>query len=480
MINFLCASDSENLDSVLRYNPICYSMKKSMHEHELVNLNDSSSVSNETKITTAIPTFFFTSDKKSLNYHGQTLVLNCPMPKKQVDFVIKMIHWVENDTSTNIINGKEYVSSENGEKIYVFELNRPQKKRQSPTPKQWAIIGGSIGAGILAAIGGGMLYSNLKNAAKNSANLEKLEENIQFLKNREASLLSGKEINKIKGKMENLPKTKDEFIAKLKGESQALKPTEKETQFILELRERVQNFNEGDEQAFKEAVQMVKDEYPGASENQILAELYASMNNRNVEKGYLPTYNKLEGTGASDSQILNKYNNVLTLFDDTPKEQKIIYILNDLLEEGKENPGTLLVQIEERGKFNDMMQEDDVSTLMDLLDVKLIHEGITEEKSGDVYQTIIDGDLNDYKQEIDQAREMLKQMDATQGDIDETVKVNRSDTRVQEYETKLESGMTQQQIENLEKDVEQDVEEGGEKLVTDIEDYAGKIAEGTI
>ena len=81
--------------------------------------------------------------------------------------------------------------------------------------------------------------------------------------------------------------------------------------------------------------------------------------------------------------------------------------------------------------------------------------------------------------EIDQARTMLEQMDATQGEIGGTIKVNRSGTRAQEYVTKLESqieDMTQEQKQNL----EQKVKEGGEELVTNIEDYAGKIAKGTI
>ena len=178
MINFLCASDSENLDSEMRYNPICFSMKKSMHEHELINLNDSSTVSNETKITTAIPTFFFTSDKKSFTYHGQTFVLNCPMPKKQDDYVIKMIHWVENDTSTNIVNGKEYVSSENGVKIYVFELNRPQRKILSLTPKQWVIIGGSVvGAAILAGLP--MLPNLIKQYTRNQGGVSSIIQGIE-------------------------------------------------------------------------------------------------------------------------------------------------------------------------------------------------------------------------------------------------------------------------------------------------------------
>ena len=83
MIGILCVSDSETLDSEMRYNPICVSMKISSHEHELVNLNDSSAVSNDTQITTSTPTIFFTSDKKSLSYHGQTFILNCPMPKEK-------------------------------------------------------------------------------------------------------------------------------------------------------------------------------------------------------------------------------------------------------------------------------------------------------------------------------------------------------------------------------------------------------------
>ena len=576
MINFLCASDSENLDSVLRYNPICYSMKKSMHEHELVNLNDSSSVSNETKITTAIPTFFFTSDKKSLNYHGQTLVLNCPMPKKQVDFVIQMIHWIENDTSTNIINGKEYVSSENGEKIYVFELNRPQKKRQSPTPKQWAIIGGSIGAGILAAIGGGMLYSNLKNSesfqdfvntetqtfaeilqislqeepdelADELAGLKTrveeegnqvaidivnlLEENFddftqtlynnlrgddkkvlllwlnsnkvdrQLIQNItvgdgdnkrtvDSKVISDNELQVIKTKINELPQNEKDFIDTLKVDSEDIVPTGELGEALegikAELQELTQNFVKNDDRnAFQQAVNMVREVDSGASDNQILATLFSAKEGRNVETNFVPVYEKLEESGVTDAELLNKYNNVLTFLDgeeDASLEQKIIYIYNDLYEEGKYSLKGLKDELAEGKISNFVSNADSISANFDILDaisLTLKTQNRTKTSGGDIYQNILDGDLERFEEEIDDARAMLKQMDATQGEIDETIEVNRSDTRLQEYETKLESeieGMTQQQRENL----EEDVEEGGEKLVTDIEDYAGEFVEGTI
>ena len=83
MLNILCASDSETLESEMRYNPICVSVKKSSHEHQLVNLNDSSAVSNDTQITTSTPTMFFNSEKKVIHYHGLTFILNCPHAKRK-------------------------------------------------------------------------------------------------------------------------------------------------------------------------------------------------------------------------------------------------------------------------------------------------------------------------------------------------------------------------------------------------------------
>jgi chromosome segregation ATPase len=50
------------------------------------------------------------------------------MPKEKVDFVTQMIHWVENDTSIIIVNGKEYVSCENEQKIYIFSTESATTK----------------------------------------------------------------------------------------------------------------------------------------------------------------------------------------------------------------------------------------------------------------------------------------------------------------------------------------------------------------
>ena len=129
MIEILCASREKNLESEMRYEPIVVSMKKSQYEHELVNLNDSSTVSNKTEITTTLPTIFYTSDKESLNFQGKIFIFNCPMPKDKVDFFTQMLHWTENDTTTTIVSGKEYIFSEGEQKIYVFEVNRPRKKK---------------------------------------------------------------------------------------------------------------------------------------------------------------------------------------------------------------------------------------------------------------------------------------------------------------------------------------------------------------
>ena len=146
MIDILCASLAENLESEMRYEPICFSIKKSKYEHELVNLNDSSTVSNTTKITTATPTIFYTSDRKSLNFQGKIFIFNCPMPEKEFDYFTQMVHWTENDTTTTIVNGEEYVSSENGVKIYVFEVTRPGNNKTSKTKKYVAISFGVIAA----------------------------------------------------------------------------------------------------------------------------------------------------------------------------------------------------------------------------------------------------------------------------------------------------------------------------------------------
>ena len=146
MIDILCASLAENLESEMRYEPICFSIKKSKYEHELVNLNDSSTVSNTTKITTATPTIFYTSDRKSLNFQGKIFIFNCPMPKKEFDYFTQMVHWTENDTTTTIVNGKEYVSSENGVKIYVFEVTRPGNNKTLKTKERVAISFGVIAA----------------------------------------------------------------------------------------------------------------------------------------------------------------------------------------------------------------------------------------------------------------------------------------------------------------------------------------------
>lgn len=154
MIYVLCASMSENMESEMRYNPVCFSIKKSSHEHELVNLNASATVSNKTEITTAIPTIFFTADRKSLNYHGQTFIFNCPMPKKEHDFITQMVHWVENDKTTSLVNGKEYISCQNEEKIYIFSVETPLAKN-SNTIKNYVLyaLTGIAGLSVAATLG---------------------------------------------------------------------------------------------------------------------------------------------------------------------------------------------------------------------------------------------------------------------------------------------------------------------------------------
>ena len=160
MIYILCASNAENLKSEMKYEPICFSIEKSEYEHELVNLNDSSTVSNTTKITTATPTIFYTSDRKSLNFQGKIFIFNCPMPKKEIDYFTQMVHWTENDTTITIVNGEEYISSEGGEKIYVFQVIRPQNNKKIKNQedaerfnKQFLVIAGAIGAILAFYIG---------------------------------------------------------------------------------------------------------------------------------------------------------------------------------------------------------------------------------------------------------------------------------------------------------------------------------------
>lgn len=111
------------------FTPFCLSEATSSYEYELVNLMDSSTVSNKTQITTDIPAMSFSSDKKSINYQGEIFIFNCPMSVNDDDFFTQVIHWLEQDTSTNIVNGKEYISSENGKKIHLFEVERPLKER---------------------------------------------------------------------------------------------------------------------------------------------------------------------------------------------------------------------------------------------------------------------------------------------------------------------------------------------------------------
>ena len=154
MIYVLCVSMSENMESEMRYNPVCFSIKKSSHEHKLVNLNDSSTVSNETEITISIPTIFFTADRKSLNYHGQTFIFNCPMPKKEHDFITQMVHWVENDKTTSLVNGKEYISCQNEQKIYIFSVETPLAKN-SNTIKNYVlyVFAGVAGLSVAATLG---------------------------------------------------------------------------------------------------------------------------------------------------------------------------------------------------------------------------------------------------------------------------------------------------------------------------------------
>ena len=128
MLHLFCASPL-NIESEMIFTPFCLSKATSSYEYELVNLMDSSTVSNDTQITTGIPAMSFSSDKKSINYQGEIFIFNCPMSVNDADFFTQVIHWLEQDTSTNIVNGKEYISSENGKKIHLFEVERPLKER---------------------------------------------------------------------------------------------------------------------------------------------------------------------------------------------------------------------------------------------------------------------------------------------------------------------------------------------------------------
>lgn len=128
MLHLFCASPLK-IESEMIFTPFCLSEATSSYEYELVNLMDSSTVSNKTQITTDIPAMSFSSDKKSINYQGEIFIFNCPMSVNDADFFTQVIHWLEQDTSTNIVNGKEYISSENGKKIHLFEVERPLKER---------------------------------------------------------------------------------------------------------------------------------------------------------------------------------------------------------------------------------------------------------------------------------------------------------------------------------------------------------------
>ena len=128
MFHLFCASPL-NIESEMIFTPFCIAEATSSHEYQLVNLMDDSTVSNETQITTVLPAMTFHSEKKSIDYEGNMYIFSCPMTAKDYDFYTQVIHWLEQETSTTIVNGKEYISSENGKKIHVFEVERRLKER---------------------------------------------------------------------------------------------------------------------------------------------------------------------------------------------------------------------------------------------------------------------------------------------------------------------------------------------------------------
>ena len=128
MFHLFCASPL-NIESEMIFTPFCIAEATSSHEYQLVNLMDDSTVSNETQITTVLPAMSFHSEKKSIDYEGNMYIFSCPMTAKDYDFYTQVIHWLEQETSTTIVNGKEYISSENGKKIHVFEVERRLKER---------------------------------------------------------------------------------------------------------------------------------------------------------------------------------------------------------------------------------------------------------------------------------------------------------------------------------------------------------------
>jgi hypothetical protein len=340
------------------------------------------------------------------------------MPKKQVDFFTQMVHWVENDTSTNIINGKEYVSSENGEKIYVFQLNRPQKKRQSPTPKQWAIIGGSVGAGVLATVGGGYLYSYLQN----SANLDKFQEIVDRdeillaqllnqlkddydfmfpeIKNFESSLLSANEMNEIKEKISSM--SEENLKNKFKS-------------MLMET-----GFQPNTKITMEDALQELKENYPNASENELLGRYFNPKIKHRPYEGAVDSYRTLKEQTATWEELINKYNNVLTLIeenDNITREKKILYIVDDMYESGIKSGGEIYTQMD--GDFiPQLMEKDNVEVLLQITsNLNSTRQNKRFKNIEEINEAILRDDLTKNEEQIAQARELLKKMKTQEQNI---------------------------------------------------------------
>ena len=118
----------ESANNVEKYEPICFARENLKNEFILSNFNASSSTSNDTGITTNETVFIFGKDKKCFLYMGTTYILNCEMSVIDVNFATQVLQWYNNDPTIRVVGGKEYISSDSSEVIYLFKISKVNAK----------------------------------------------------------------------------------------------------------------------------------------------------------------------------------------------------------------------------------------------------------------------------------------------------------------------------------------------------------------
>ena len=237
----------------------------------------------------------------------------------------------------------------------------------------------------------------------------------------DTKVLSDDEMEQIKQKIETLPETSSEYLAELTELVKSFEPTGAKSVLEESIKDDMLLFKDEDNvEALEESIKLVLERNPNASDNQILVELFASLLDMDLsyyEAIYEQKVRKEETTTAEE--LLNKYMNVLALLDendikvlqynifgyDKTLEKKIIYILDDLYNEGI-FPLVGLKNWVEAERISFFLRLSSVYSFLITTVDKLLR--ISNNK--DIYETILTNEFESYTTEIEKARQVLEQL----------------------------------------------------------------------